>query len=425
MTDVPPPYLKAIYDFLFNAFSRSELYSLFYLAQDADLRNARHEYLETESKPSQIRKALDYCERHHLFDELLEEIERTRPGEFLQLPEVRTSVLQPDQLEKLLKRGSQVPEAREAVARAKVRLADKCRQIQWMSECKDAHDALQVVEGSYRALHDQLYNDIGQLGPLGSREWRISASSRGALQTNIIKLLESVQGKSFGATVDERLESLRTSHDDLLLAYNRKDETLLDDTLYEIDHVIGTTTSRINDFLISAIKELHLSDLTRELQSVYESVKEYGAEATARDLEDDEKAIARLDRMSERLERRQEEHDAWQDLDNRLRNEQKQMEAGPNVRGLRRSWTRKLREDMIALCEPVQPGCSQNPDSEINRLDAALGRTPVDHDEVVAAFFECRSMATNHFVRVDRRLQRLCEALAKAGDWWRTALERV
>jgi hypothetical protein len=207
MTDVPPPYLKAVYDFLFDAFSRSELYTLFYLAQDADLRQARHEYLETESKPSQIRKAIDYCERHHLLDELLEEIERTRPGEFQQLQEVRTNVLQPDQLEKLLSRGSQVPEAREAVARAKVRLADKCRQIQWMSECKDAHDALQVVEGSYRALHDQLYNEVGQLGPLGLREWRISASSRGALQTNIIKLLEEVQSKSFGATVDERLES--------------------------------------------------------------------------------------------------------------------------------------------------------------------------------------------------------------------------
>ncbi len=73
--------LNNIRDFLLRAFNPSELDELFFYAENAELSAARDAYAAEDSKPEKVRKALDYCRRHDLVDELLEEIERSRPGQ--------------------------------------------------------------------------------------------------------------------------------------------------------------------------------------------------------------------------------------------------------------------------------------------------------------------------------------------------------
>ncbi len=74
--------LNSIRDFLLRAFNPSELDELFFYAENAELSAARDAYASEDSKPEKVRRALDYCKRHDLVDELLAEIERSRPGQF-------------------------------------------------------------------------------------------------------------------------------------------------------------------------------------------------------------------------------------------------------------------------------------------------------------------------------------------------------
>jgi len=436
MTDGSQDRITAIRDLLLRAFSLSELDALFFYAQNPRLQAARDEYTPSDALRERVLKVLDYCQRWGLLDELLAEIERARPEQSQALLDDLAGELPTDQIERLLERGSRVPQAKRAVDRAKESLEYNCQQIQSMSEYKNAHDLLQTVEGSYHVLYRQLYDESGVLRPLGRRDWRNLVASLMELQTNIYKLLAGMEGTSLRVTEEEWIESLRESHDNLQEALDDKDATLLDDTLFEIDHVISTTTSPINDRLVGAIDTLRLPDLVQKLQNVYQSVETHGDGATARELQEDAQAITELNRMSERLAARRKEHNAWQELDNRLRTELKQMEGGLNLRSFQRSWTRKLRDDMLALCEPLVPGLLQDPHFPVNKLDAALAGMPKDVDPdaavdedlvdaIVDAFFQCRGLATRLFVQVDRRLLRLCTAMERAGAWWSAALERV
>ena len=74
--------LNTIRDFLLRAFSPSELDELFFYAENAELSAARYAYVAEDSKPEKVRKALAYCRRHDLVDELLTEIERSRSRQY-------------------------------------------------------------------------------------------------------------------------------------------------------------------------------------------------------------------------------------------------------------------------------------------------------------------------------------------------------
>jgi tetratricopeptide (TPR) repeat protein len=87
MTEHPRRNVRAIRDFLLEAFNAEELDQLFYFADDPDLREAEGQFLPRENLPVWVRKAVAYCERHDLLDQLLAEIERERPDQFHRLRE--------------------------------------------------------------------------------------------------------------------------------------------------------------------------------------------------------------------------------------------------------------------------------------------------------------------------------------------------
>jgi tetratricopeptide (TPR) repeat protein len=87
MTEQPRRTIRAIRDFLLSAFDADELKGLLYFADEPDLRDAEGEFLPRESLPVWVDKAVEYCERHDLLDQLLAEIERARPAQFHRLRE--------------------------------------------------------------------------------------------------------------------------------------------------------------------------------------------------------------------------------------------------------------------------------------------------------------------------------------------------
>ncbi|MFL7811398.1 MAG: NB-ARC domain-containing protein, partial [Anaerolineae bacterium] len=82
MTEQPRRNVRAIRDFLLDAFDAEELEELFDFADDPELREGKGQFLPRESLWVWVGKAVAYCERHDLLDQLLAEIERARPAQF-------------------------------------------------------------------------------------------------------------------------------------------------------------------------------------------------------------------------------------------------------------------------------------------------------------------------------------------------------
>lgn len=334
-------------------------------------------------------------------------------------------VLPCDAIGEFLGLASDIPQAREALARARKSIEYNCQQIKSMSEYKNTHDLLQLVEGNHRSLYDLLYDEHDELRPLEQQDWRRTTGNRLALQHSIARVVERVEPMSFRADADPWLKSLGKASDDLQAAYDRKESQKLDDAMYAIGDVVSREMSPINDHLIGAIDALHLSDLVKELKCVYEEVRTYRGGSIARELERFDSALADLGRMSDRLTARRKEHDAWQQLDTRLRNEQWQMLPVIDEARFKRVWERTLRETMLTLCTPLRTGGAQDLESRISRVDAALAGTPVSQDELADTFIECRGAATKCFFQVDLELKRLCDELTEAGRSMGAAWERL
>jgi hypothetical protein len=369
-----------------------------------------------------------YAQRRLRIDALLEWAGKKnlrqykRLGPYLRAESVATEgrpgAMQPDQIKRFLDRASFVPEAREAVASARKSLEYNCRKINLMSEYKETHDWLQVIDLAYRSLYSQLYDERGELLPLQWQDWSKSASSSDALQIHIATLVEQVERMSFRADAEEWLDGLRESEAGLEKAYEDKDTSLLDTVLLNIDDVVSSVTSPINNRLIGAIDALELSDLVGELRCVYEIVLAHGDGAMVGGFRESEKAITDLGSISDRLSASREEHDSWQQLDNMLRDEQKQIEAGFNVGRFKRKWKRILRGKMLALCTPLEPGREQVPNGKISQLDEELAKKPVEPNKVIDAFRQCRSAATKRFNEVDGTLKDLCTELKTKAALW-------
>lgn len=319
----------------------------------------------------------------------------------------------PDLLQTLLGQASDVPWVSEPLTHVRISLEYTCQQIRSMSEYLNARDLLQQLDSTYRALHDQLYVEFGELRPLGPRDWRVTARSRAALQISIAKLVEQVETMSFRADAEKWLGSLRQASKDLQAAYDRRETRLLDEAMYDIDHVTLRTASRISDRLIATIKELRLSDLVDKLGSVFEIVKARGSKSTVPELDEFQRIIAELGSMSDQLATYRQELDAWQQIDNILRVEETQL-LGRSASSLKRLWERRLREQIVALCVPHTENWAHDLLSRIDELDAALAATPVDERDVAYALFELRVAETNRLVRVISDLKRLCDVLTEA-----------
>jgi formylglycine-generating enzyme required for sulfatase activity len=71
--------LRAIRDCLVHAFNDEELKELFYFSENSALRNVGNQFLYGESLTAWVQKAVSYCERYDLLDELLAEIKDANP----------------------------------------------------------------------------------------------------------------------------------------------------------------------------------------------------------------------------------------------------------------------------------------------------------------------------------------------------------
>jgi WD40 repeat protein len=125
MVREPEQYnLTAIRRVLLRAFNTDDLDDLFYFAATAELRAVRNEYVPSDSLGTKIRKAMDYCERRGLLDQLLVEIEQERPE-------------QAEALQAELHKMREVRQQAEAAERLNARLEELYQQAAAMLERRD------------------------------------------------------------------------------------------------------------------------------------------------------------------------------------------------------------------------------------------------------------------------------------------------
>jgi beta-lactam-binding protein with PASTA domain len=95
MTDQPRPDRDTIRKFLEEHFSGEDLEALFFYAKDPELQAARNAFVDDDGLPVKVRRALEYCEHHELIPQLLDEINRERPGQFGRHLEEETTPAKP------------------------------------------------------------------------------------------------------------------------------------------------------------------------------------------------------------------------------------------------------------------------------------------------------------------------------------------
>ncbi|HAB19420.1 MAG TPA: hypothetical protein PLX89_18305 [Verrucomicrobiota bacterium] len=277
------------------------------------------------------------------------------------------------------------------------------QQIRPMSDYKTAHDLLQEIELSGRALRDQVYEG-DQLLSAPQIRWRALMGGRNELTHRLRELREFLAQCPFGANETSFGDDLLRAETELAAAFETRDLVRLDGTIQLVAEILGSQLSRMNDRLIGALDAFNLVQLAITLRALAGRLGANSATSIA--------ALDSLDAAGRELASLRALHDELQQLDNELRNLETLLWG--DVGRFRTRWQSRLkRRFALALDHLAALQLLSRLSVVAEALDAAL-QNAVAPGSVVDSFLEVRSELLQVFNRVDRDLRRRCEALRDA-----------
>jgi hypothetical protein len=411
--------LAAIRELVFAAFNDNELQNFCFAHFPTVYKN----FIIGQDMDQRVRNLVESAERRGQIETLLDEVEKANSYQYKIFadkvraePPPQFAALTPNQAAALFTRTfdllREVPAARAALIGAQASLTQTCQHIRLLAEYKGVHDLLQQLELSYRVVYDLLYEQ-DELLPAERVRWRGLANSQMALQTTIGKVCGFLATISFATDTAGWADELRAAQVQLGRAYGQRDVTGCGAAITAVADVVGGQLSRMNDRLIGALDALGLLNLLgilRQAQAAMNGLSP-GTDATlAQRMARFAADLDALETLAGRLKTLRDEHDAWQQADNELRNEEALL--GLSLERFKRRWERLARQ-LQGLCAGVAAGWARDLDAAIGRMSDALA--PNAATDPLDAFCDCRSAVIQRFNQVDQDLKTLCDLLKEAG----------
>jgi hypothetical protein len=198
-----------------------------------------------------------------------------------------------------------------------------------------------------------------------------------------------------------------------------------------VNRVLGNQLSRMNDRLIGAIDGLVRASLPEAWQRARDQIRMSAAELDQAMQERFDRLVKEIEAVGasiETLRRLRDDHERWQRLDNELRAELAQFEAGGAPQRFKSAWEKRLGRRTRELCVGGDPAWANALIDQAGKLDhslAQLSSGPVDTTEVSYLLFELRGYANQRFNQVDTDLKRECGRLRDLRPLLEAALDQL
>jgi CHAT domain len=310
-----------------------------------------------------------------------------------------------------------MPGVRDAVAESLADFEKADAQIELFGAYKDVHDLLQNLEKQCR---DVIFREAEVFKKRGKRNERSSQVLR-SYNIDLRGYVRDVQKISDKKVIPENdikpiLNDLRRAQQELERGVNEDDPNQLDRAVFHLNGIFGTSTSRINNFLIATARGLPLDRLERALTSLRGKIP-LGQQRESDQFNLGVDALVKLKCSVSELK---DEHDQWQRVDNELR----PVEADLTHISLLLDWER-----VSALARPLWEGkrdesWAKDMAREADGLGSAMCENKSSNDKR-SYFLDFRREVMNRFKFVDEELKDMCDELRRVRQPLNPILEKI
>jgi hypothetical protein len=299
----------------------------------------------------------------------------------------------------------QQQEVRDTVVGFKAVFRDTRRQAEVVYNYKDLHDQLHEIQIQ---CYNQLLREMERFpgDPLAIESL---TNSKLTLESKIHSVNEILQRADYLANESVGLQPLQQALATFDEALTKTDPELLKTAARKLGRVMALQPSRINQRLVAAAGNLHLQDLVQAMQKILERLAALHADETK--LQQFTDGVRALEALHTALTALIQEHDLWQQVDNRFHLIESDIDN--EVESLGESWN-EVREIAAPLYEKKLEAWAE----KYRLLEERLLKAIAEHNPADARlnFHLCRGRAVDRFYQVDVNLKRSCENLRKIGE---------
>jgi hypothetical protein len=297
------------------------------------------------------------------------------------------------------------PEVHDTVVEYKVVFRDTLRQVEVVGNYKDLHDELHdlQIQCYNRLIREMAGFPDDLLAVENLTDSKLTLESKISNVREIIARADYLAGESAG------LQALQQGCTVLGEALETLDPDLLKKAVQKLGRVMALQPSRINAKLTSAASNLHLSDLVQAMRTIRERVVERRADK--KKVQQFADGVNGLEALHTALLALIEEHDLWQQVDNRLHLIESDLDD--ELAFLGDSW-----DEVRAIAAPLYVKRLEPWAEVIRSLDDKLRAAIAQKNpaQTKSNFRLCRGRASDRFYRVDVTLKRSCDNLRKIGE---------
>ncbi len=302
----------------------------------------------------------------------------------------------------------QAPEVRTA-ARAMIPFVKRLApRIEFLVAYKQLHDDLQKLEDQHRQIAPHLKHL-----PEESSRWE----DLDLLELEVDKLNEELveQATEEITTQEARsFEKLEKAHEELKQAVRGRDHAKLRGANKLFGRLLGIWPSHVNTELISTARNLGLPAVLDSLNTLASQLD--GTEVDARAAAEFKERVVSMIELHERLTDLIKRHDGWQELDNDLRQVEREVipqlgraDSDEGLDELQAMWS-GLKRATLALCAGEEPEQAAALNTDLAKLEGALEDRQSTTRRNFIAF---RGRVTRRFNAVDHDLREECGKLQK------------
>lgn len=304
------------------------------------------------------------------------------------------------------------PEVHDTVVEYKVVFRDARRQLVVVYNYKDLHDQLHEIQ---KHCYDPLMREMSRFpDDLLARDNLMD--SKYTLEETIREVHKIIGRANYMASESAGLQSLQQGCAFLDEALERLDPELLKKAAQKLGRVMALQPSRINAKLTAAAGQLHLDDLVKTMCTIRERVCKL--EVDEQKLQQFTDGVTGLEALDAALSALIAEHDLWQQVDNRFRLIESDLDKELALFGDLWGEIRDIAAPLYAKKLEEWAEVFRSLDDKV--LAAIAEGNPA---QTKSNFRLCRGRAVDQFYRVDKNLKESCDNLRKIGDPLAAVLE--
>jgi hypothetical protein len=293
------------------------------------------------------------------------------------------------------------PQIRAEILGIQGRLKAAYNQIGTVVGLKALHDRLHDIEVS---PYEQILNERPRL-PDPTASANVARYARRVGRE--IDPMRKAAGRAYAAAAGpvEWIDAMQGAVETLVRGVQEASLDAIDDGIWAINDVLRVVPYEINEQLVEHVRDMDLGALFRALLRVQGRMEDLRVPADeARRFAAGGRDLGRLDRDFQDL---MEQHDGWQQVDNRMRLIESNGRGNP--RELDSAWPQLSKQFSVLLDAVPESRRGELRDAADQVADRLAKKA--DREAKVAAFRDLRDAATQWFYDLDKTLKERCDEL--------------